>query len=928
MQVLMNMGIFLSRALLVAGSFMLLGTSLAADLSTPIFTDANQESRVEYWTFDPLVISASGNQSVSLSVQTSGSPSGVKLVLAAGSERMLDDMGNGRYTTTLTHYEATCCSSHLVRRGFVGRLDLDNGETYKLVINIDDGTIPEVAVLDLDEQTRISPRVVNFLIPRQDPTQLSINEVTRLFYQHFPDEFDFINIVTTPAQYRGTYFINVKNSVQGLGLDLFDHTSTFGSSGRLDGIVHIPTPEHLDLAGLEYLRMLGFNWMNYSDHYKLVGVTPHWPLSNLASGIMGYQDKWSNEHRRLPYYFDKQTAVVFPYLYWTGNYVLKPLDSTPRYSSMELYLMGLLPASDVFDGYVVAENQYQEVCSYCVIEAPFFEYTVDDLRALHGARVPDHSKSRRNFKAATIVVSNDRLLSPQEVRFFDRMAARGEGIGEIPYSFDNIVRTTNPFRTATRDNRYGYDSGEKASFDAVIVEDLEHRINESLNGAWYDPYMPGQGFFVNVFPVSKRMFIGWFTYDFWRPNVRASNLGDAYHRWMTASGEFSGNRAELVLYKTTGGIFNSETPTENSEIGKLVFKLNDCGKADIEYDIPAIDFQGQATLQRIANDNVSRCEDLRPNPASMLLGNTGKGAVESASVSPLTEDTGSFQINAGLNDAWFNPDWPGQGFFIDVLPETRRTFVGWFTFDTERLHSAGTDKNIGDLNQRWLTAIGNYQGSEATLGLQLTSGGLLLEKKPIPSVEDYGSMQINFTDCETATVQYRIPTLEMEGVIPLKRVSDENVELCKQLAAIPQPPAPSPQPDGPVLYYPINDQVIEQNNPNIGCEFHPQSGYGLAIDFDWSDIEAHSVRYHLIVKHTGAAFPVIDTFTSGSSYYWIGCNSYVLPRNLQDWVWHVQAHITRTPLGPETLSEWSEDRFRFERCTFSDGSDCSAANTE
>ena len=43
-----------------------------------------------------------------------------------------------------------------------------------------------------------------------------------------------------------------------------------------------------------------------------------------------------------------------------------------------------------------------------------------------------------------------------------------------------------------------------------------------------------------------------------------------------------------------------------------------------------------------------------------------------------------FQINAGLNDAWYDPATAGQGFLIAVFPEISQMFVAWFTFDIER----------------------------------------------------------------------------------------------------------------------------------------------------------------------------------------------------------------------------------------------------
>jgi hypothetical protein len=544
-----------------------LTTSQAVQSSSTVVAEAIKQSRLKYWTFDPIVVNSSGNQSVLLSVQTDMSTPEVNFVFAGGSVRPLLDQGDGKFSITLTHDEALNGEWwKYVNRNYVGYLNLGYGDTHPISINIDDGSIPEVTVVDLDETARISPRIVNFLIPHENPALLNIEQVTRVFYQYFPDESDFINVVSTKADPRGAYFINVKNSTMGLGLGLFDNTSVYGSSGRLEGVVRIPNFLHFDLAGREYLRMLGYNWMNYSEHSMLSGVTPHWPISTLASGIMGYQDQSSSEYRWFPYTFEPK-FVGFPPAKWEGDYFLKPLFNTPVYNSMEKYLIGLIPASKV-GVFQALQNPYQAVCFLCTVQGPLINYGVDGLQRLHGPRVPDASESRKNFKTATIVVSSDRLLSPQEIRHFDHMAARGEATEELPYSRDDATGLTHPFRTA---------SDRNGSLDALIAGDLVANINEGLNGAWYDTDLPGQGIFVDVLPGSSRMVIGWFTFETSRLTKRESRMGDPYHRWMTALGGYQGNRAYLDLLMTSGGAFLSKQfPVTNHEYGILDLEFSDC----------------------------------------------------------------------------------------------------------------------------------------------------------------------------------------------------------------------------------------------------------------------------------------------------------------------------------------------------------------
>jgi hypothetical protein len=39
------------------------------------------------------------------------------------------------------------------------------------------------------------------------------------------------------------------------------------------------------------------------------------------------------------------------------------------------------------------------------------------------------------------------------------------------------------------------------------------------------------------------------------------------------------------------------------------------------------------------------------------------------------------RINPGHAGAWLNPETSGQGFLLDVLPETDMAFLAWFTYD-------------------------------------------------------------------------------------------------------------------------------------------------------------------------------------------------------------------------------------------------------
>jgi len=139
----------------------------------------------------------------------------------------------------------------------------------------------------------------------------------------------------------------------------------------------------------------------------------------------------------------------------------------------------------------------------------------------------------------------------------------------------------------------------------------------------------------------------------------------------------------------------------------------------------------------------------------------------------------SFVINAGMNDAWYNPATAGQGFLVSVFEETGLVFLAWFTYDVERPPEDVT-AILGDPGHRWVTAQGPFEGDTATLNVTITSGGVFDSPEPAVENEAGGTMTIKWNDCTSATLTYDIPTAG-QGEIPLQRIVPDNVALCESL---------------------------------------------------------------------------------------------------------------------------------------------------
>jgi hypothetical protein len=165
----------------------------------------------------------------------------------------------------------------------------------------------------------------------------------------------------------------------------------------------------------------------------------------------------------------------------------------------------------------------------------------------------------------------------------------------------------------------------------------------------------------------------------------------------------------------------------------------------------------------------------------VLLGDNQTGC---NSIEEILAGVNTSKINPGLNDAWYNPLTDGQGFFISVFPDLNTVSLAWFTYDTE-LPAENATANLGDPGHRWLTAVGPIVGNQVFMEIEMTSGGLFDTATFIdhtdPPVSD-GTIILTFTSCNSATVEYEIPSINRQGIVPIQRVADDNGVDCEALS--------------------------------------------------------------------------------------------------------------------------------------------------
>jgi WD40 repeat protein len=149
----------------------------------------------------------------------------------------------------------------------------------------------------------------------------------------------------------------------------------------------------------------------------------------------------------------------------------------------------------------------------------------------------------------------------------------------------------------------------------------------------------------------------------------------------------------------------------------------------------------------------------------------------------VTENPHLFRINPGLNDAWHNPDTPGQGFWITVYPDQDLVVMTWLTYDTER-PPEGVTANLGDPGHRWFNALGTYSGNHAVMNINITTGGIFDTPTDVQHTNPPGSdgtIILTFDNCNSGAVEYDIPSINKQGIVPIRRVANDNIVICEAL---------------------------------------------------------------------------------------------------------------------------------------------------
>lgn len=157
------------------------------------------------------------------------------------------------------------------------------------------------------------------------------------------------------------------------------------------------------------------------------------------------------------------------------------------------------------------------------------------------------------------------------------------------------------------------------------------------------------------------------------------------------------------------------------------------------------------------------------NPRWRLLALLAAGAV-----TPAAAGSGAtIPLNYGHTGSWYEPMTVGQGFLMEVVPDSNTFVVSWFTYsgspDVPPVPSV-------DSEQRWYFAQGEFAEGDhvVTLDVLRPQGGRFAVSgaSGFPSV---GSAQLSFDSCDSGMLSYSFNESGVSGEIALTRLFADGI---------------------------------------------------------------------------------------------------------------------------------------------------------
>lgn len=239
-----------------------------------------------------------------------------------------------------------------------------------------------------------------------DMSTSEARSVTERVYEHLSDEFDFIIIASKQASVpSGSYygrFYNAQNNITGIGKGIFDSTKLFGSSGKLQGAIHLTSTGGLSSG--PSLHELAHNWGNSMTSVP-TDIGGHWGYSSIGGQLGGWKsgslvDLGDGKYQAK----NPRTGDIGGF---GGN--ANGGNSLP-YSELELYTMGLIGADEISHDIKIANGfSWVDYESGTFSATSITTTTMSQVISTDGTRLPNNTTSQKNFRILYLILTDTPL---------------------------------------------------------------------------------------------------------------------------------------------------------------------------------------------------------------------------------------------------------------------------------------------------------------------------------------------------------------------------------------------------------------------------------------------------------------------------------------------------------------------------------------
>jgi len=243
--------------------------------------------------------------------------------------------------------------------------------------------------------------------------------ITQEFYKNHSDEYDFFVIISNfdfqmLEQEAIAFYLEVKNDVQGIGKNVFDSSSSYGSGGKLQGAIDMGNIQQivsdpLDPHFSETMGTLSHELL----HRWTAEVTFQKPDGSVSNDLLGKGGThWS-------YLLDTKGSLQYGNN-WVdnGNGTYSSRTGRRYYSPLDLYLMGFVDKTEVSPMLLIENLAIDPALlpeSGVTIEGMTRDVTIEDIISAEGERVPDSTDSQKAFKLGCIFIARPGTFSEQDL---------------------------------------------------------------------------------------------------------------------------------------------------------------------------------------------------------------------------------------------------------------------------------------------------------------------------------------------------------------------------------------------------------------------------------------------------------------------------------------------------------------------------------